>query len=996
MSSEVSTKDDHRKRKAGLVLDDSEYSPTSNSRSKRINSNDFPSTTSSSASMSHPQATSGNSSRDHSPIPRDKQPATDEDEEVADENLLSFQKQAIWRQMQEYKRLYQRTDERLAKLLDEKEAWERNAATVYRYWAQLHDELQLLLMRVDEDGAESTLKSKNGESAISCQLLKCIMNGAPLSSSEDKQQDSKIDSTLTEKWDGMRGIMKMLASRVLGLIDLVKEPDKRDHETNGLSSSSSAIDELQARCYKHSKEVVSLQADLEISNKKIHDLQSQLEESQKLLLRAEKKIDRNRNSFNSTNNDPSTSNSSSTLPNNTSSSNPDGASSSLSSQDRPSRRSTGTGSSSEEAEEAFYLAESRLKEIDQFRDEHVALLSQIDQLKIAISIIPDERIRETPLYKNMEAEFQFHRQENEILRARLERMGAEIEELQATRRKFIETVESEESSRRKVLETEMRKLESDLVRLRGARDSLQQSLDLRCSRDDVEIEHNQQIRILANARKDRITCLEADLTRLKMELAASGVAAIGGENSNTGFRALLEFFGENPQGNPFEDLRAKLRDAENKIAELEDTVRSLKEAASEEALDRHEILLSIKQKEREIDELQKGMKDYRDLLGTEEFDGDAGKAKKKLGDRIRELQNQVLFYQKSEAQLVKEIETISTAYQELEKQNSLKVLNLTEKEETIMRLLAEKTKYDQKCAMLTKHNSTYNNMALALKRQSDKQLEQIRKLEEREKSLTIQMQNIEKELAAKQTLIEAHRRQASEFMQQCAEMRDRIEKSGNMFTELNMLLQTRTRAYETELDAKRRLQEQVDVLKKRGETMQGRIGKLEQQKKESNADASVVRELDEYKIILQLLDAGANIHFENEKLLFEACKRRRLDLVKLFIENGANPNVGSGSILIDIAPTLFTKNKNGCKVDGEMKGIFNHLLMSGANINVNEGQPLIDACAAGHLDLVRFLVASGVNVRCRNDEALAVAAKGGPRRAQTCRFGTSKSGQHRQ
>ncbi|KAJ3091964.1 hypothetical protein HK102_012124 [Quaeritorhiza haematococci] len=131
------------------------------------------------------------------------------------------------------------------------------------------------------------------------------------------------------------------------------------------------------------------------------------------------------------------------------------------------------------------------------------------------------------------------------------------------------------------------------------------------------------------------------------------------------------------------------------------------------------------------------------------------------------------------------------------------------------------------------------------------------------------------------------------------------------------------------------------------------------------------------KIVLHLLDAGADLHFDNEKPLAEACKRRRLDLVKLFIEKGADANVGNGALLIDIAPALYTKSKTTWKINNETKVIFKELLESGANINVNEGQLLIDACAAGHLELVRFLLGAGADVHSRNDEALDVAAKGG-------------------
>ena len=47
----------------------------------------------------------------------------------------------------------------------------------------------------------------------------------------------------------------------------------------------------------------------------------------------------------------------------------------------------------------------------------------------------------------------------------------------------------------------MKKLETDLTRIRTSRDSLQQALDLRNVKDNVDHESNVEIRSIANMRK---------------------------------------------------------------------------------------------------------------------------------------------------------------------------------------------------------------------------------------------------------------------------------------------------------------------------------------------------------------------------------------------------------------------------------------------------------------------------------------------------------------
>ena len=86
-----------------------------------------------------------------------------------------------------------------------------------------------------------------------------------------------------------------------------------------------------------------------------------------------------------------------------------------------------------------------------------------------------------------------------------------------------------------------------------------------------------------------------------------------------------------------------------------------------------------------------------------------------------------------------ELETLGKAWSKLEEQNSRKVFDLASTEEQSLKLTAEKTKLEQKVAAMTKQATSLQNMAIAQKRQSEKQLEQIRKLEELERSLNQQL-----------------------------------------------------------------------------------------------------------------------------------------------------------------------------------------------------------------------------------------------------------------
>ena len=107
-------------------------------------------------------------------------------------------------------------------------------------------------------------------------------------------------------------------------------------------------------------------------------------------------------------------------------------------------------------------------------------------------------------------------------RQKVDQLNQELEQLRIERRSFMDRVLAEEASRRAALEGEMKKLESDLARIRNIRDQLQAALDVEKSKNKRDDEANTDLRLNANVNKERIRCLLEDLRRMKARMAAFG------------------------------------------------------------------------------------------------------------------------------------------------------------------------------------------------------------------------------------------------------------------------------------------------------------------------------------------------------------------------------------------------------------------------------------------------------------------------------------------
>ncbi|TPX61410.1 hypothetical protein SpCBS45565_g07248 [Spizellomyces sp. 'palustris'] len=725
----------------------------------------------------------------------------DADGDIPGSGVLAYQKKAIWRQMQFYKRRYERAAGRIAVFEEKEKAFESTLVHVNTYGTKVFEDLLHFRDRMNSSlGGEEIQKYQTGD-IYGSELLKQLAD--PEFSIEG------IDNTMREQWVSIRSLLQDLLRGIdsaAAILASSHDSDSRNtSDSEPLRAERAKVDSLQARCERLTLEVSALRGDLTLRKREIRHLQNELSVASDRLSNLERKLDRSK-----------------TEP---------GA---IVKEDIKveSEMCSPPTKCEEEADSASMVAEIRLADLQRIRTEKGQLMHELEQLRLQVAngTFSDERIRDSPIYKNLEEEYKYHVNENEIIKTRLEKLSREVEELRSERRKFTEELENEESSRRKVLETEMRKLEGDLTRIRGNRDHLQHALDLRCSKDEVEIVQMQEIRVIANTRKDRIVCLEADLQRLKMQIAA-----------DMGDQALLRFFEEETDGNPLEELRQRLRAADNKIKSLEDTVNSYQDA-SESVMDRQQLLLSERQARRGLESARRQIESYERCFGTLPDSDAAGHLVAKLHEKnalLEKLQGKIEYYEKTESRLLSEIETLGKAWAELEDQNSRKVLNLAQKEDHILRLMAEKTKYDQKCAMLTKQSTTYNNLGIALKRQADKQLEQIRILEQREKALSQQLQAREKELAAKSIAGDQQQRRCGELIREVAGLKDKEQRWSAKYDNATSALKRKITLLENTAEEHRKAREEVEILQRRLD---------KSTKSETTPDTNLMRQIEEYKV----------------------------------------------------------------------------------------------------------------------------------------------------
>ncbi|KAI9328289.1 hypothetical protein BDR26DRAFT_874249 [Obelidium mucronatum] len=496
------------------------------------------------------------------------------------------------------------------------------------------------------------------------------------------------------------------------------------------------------------------------------------------------------------------------------------------------------------------LCQSRLKEIEQLTAQNLELSQQFESYKINNGFQQGEPLVRQSVVLGLEARLEQANQSSLLYKKRADDLQIELSELKADQRKFMDSIESEELARRKVLENELKKMETDLARVRTHRDNLAEQAQLQKEKDAFEVHQHKEVMFLAGSQKSKIQELESKIERLKMKLVANDADSF-----------LREFFLGGEEGeametdeNVFSELKKRLDASEAKANELERLLRSF-ENATRDMREKQEVLFSESSLRSELERVR----------------AELASLNPEASKTVADLEVKIELYQKSEARLIQEIEMLSAAWTDLETQNQRKVFNLAEKEDQIIKLISERTKFDQKCERLTKERNMINNQVIALKRQSERQLEQIRKLEERERGLNVQLQALEKELATKTVAADVHRRKVTELNQKQSDLVEKLDKLHAKFTEAERVLGDKMKQLAEESHTQKRLLEKIDVLKKR----------LDNQPKTSEmADSHLQQENEDLKLLVKCSSCSNN--FKSHillKCMHTFCKTCLDDLV---------------------------------------------------------------------------------------------------------------------
>lgn len=737
---------------------------------------------------------------------------------AAEEVLLNFQKEAIWRQIQEYKRANVRAQERIEQLKVHQVGYDERLSELDSHWSKLLEDLRTIISRsrMGVDPADMTVKEGS--------VLASAIQHASTEESESLEIKELTEDSVKKSVEKRSRSTKDLALKLLYMVETWSE--KRDRFWSSLQADSSvqgskivqqltqthealvqqhkkgrtAIDRLQAQCHEYSDQVLRLKNELQMTKYRLEEKSEELDHSKDRLRRMHRTMEREKSaSMLGAAADYGT-----------------GVDFGLTSVSLLGDMSEATR---DELLQCRRLAISRQTELDEMKGQDTQLREEVEKTRAQLGHMSEEKIQDSQHVKALLVQMQSVRHESEFYRSEVLRLRSDLDDLHSSRRKFVDTLENEEKNRRAALEAELKKLESDISRVRDSRDRFQQMYENRCTKDDYEMQQNQEIRKIANTRKDRITSLTTDIQRLQTMLAA-----------NTDDWESYAFYLKGPSDHAtLKELRDSLKAADEHIANLQIELDTSKEVA-QQVREYAAVKESETQLKEQVATLSARIAELDNVVGS----GAKESVKSlvaTLGDKeaaLRRLELKVQAHEAVQVPLLNELHTVATAWGLLEEATSRKAIDLAQKEDLIFKLLSDKTRQESKCTHLVRAKEQSANMTAVMKRQSDMQLEQIQRLEEREKALGLQMITFEKDQTVLSTEVTVHKTNLQELTQHNAGFKEKFTKQEERLVELQTLLKERSDAYESEAQARKRLAEESESMRK----------KLEEQNKKSESSLS--------------------------------------------------------------------------------------------------------------------------------------------------------------
>ncbi|RAQ60634.1 E3 ubiquitin-protein ligase bre1 [Aspergillus flavus] len=429
------------------------------------------------------------------------------------DDLERFQKDAIWRQMQEYKREKVSLEAKLKDMSKAATRHNEHLRVIDTWYNQLIDEVKLLL------GAAEDIKGDR----------------------------PTFQSSLS--FDDVDNFEKHLKSRSNDIRDIISRLVKNTPK------SPPEICELQSQLAKKLAEEKATIAELDKALSEKQQLEESLEEASLRYMVAEKKLDRAR---------------SLTVaklekqyilgPQR-----PGGDSASGQREEQSvSNGATPSAERGPELDEAHNklvaISEKQKEQLQKLETENANLLSQITDLNIKRSKLTDDDYAHTDLFKQMRSQYDDVVKRINHLEATNVQLREEAVKLRSERTAYRNQVDEETQNVIAEKEAQLIRAETDLARIRNARDELLADQQMRKAAQEQEKTAVLKVQELAEARNAQIASLESEVERLRLQV--ENAKATQADSSDI----------------PVEELRGKYQVLERQYAMLNTELTSMQTA----------------------------------------------------------------------------------------------------------------------------------------------------------------------------------------------------------------------------------------------------------------------------------------------------------------------------------------------------------------------------------------------------------------------------------
>ncbi|KAG8720338.1 E3 ubiquitin-protein ligase bre1 [Ceratobasidium sp. 394] len=382
-------------------------------------------------------------------------------------------------------------------------------------------------------------------------------------------------------------------------------------------------------------------------------------------------------------------------------------------------------------------------------NERLVTLDELNRLKLQINSPSEEVVVASASYKILQEHANQFKSDVEEYKARWTTAKDELENLKANHRAIHDEAIAKSQVTIEELQSNLQKKEADCLRLRESRDSINAEASVRRARDAERTNAVAQLKVLVDARAERILVLMSEVRRLKAAIAAQ-----------TGDPDLLRYVmglsvneeeGAQVQPSYVADLQARLESAEARLR------------ASEGVDGQAEV-------EVELAKYRKAFGNWNDVY--------AQGAQSAVVAKEAELRAATLKCVEMEAalnDLYGEVDKLSVAWETLDKQNKLKIFDLAALEEKVLKVTTEKAKADNKYFQVMKAKETQDAERKSMARNLTRQMAVVEKHLESERNLNAQLAAADKESVALKRMVQMLKDRVEEHVRELNEHRIRSE-----------------------------------------------------------------------------------------------------------------------------------------------------------------------------------------------------------------------------